>query len=320
MQVIIIVIMMNMQQSIPANLDEIRAFVAIATSRSLVAAGKMLGRDPAMMSRRLKALEARLGVRLAERTTRLVTLTEAGEAYLARVSPVLLELDAADREAATFGNGEPNGHLRISLPGSFGRMWFGPIISGFLAEHPRVTVEADATNRFVDLIGERYDLAIRLGELPDSRLVARKLADRRRLLCASPAYLARAGTPQSPQDLVRHDCLCFTGRTDPYRWSFRKADGSVTNMIVSARLASTEADILVDAAIAGLGILHTTDWYVGTAIREGRLVEVLADWPLADRGAVYVMTPASMGTPSKTRAFSNWTRTRLINPPWALPR
>jgi DNA-binding transcriptional LysR family regulator len=212
----------------------------------------MLGKDPAMMSRRLKSLEARLGVRLAERTTRRVELTEAGQAYLARVGPILLDLEAADREAAAFGDGEPNGHLRISLPGSFGRRWFGPIIAEFLAQHPRVTIEADAVNRFVDLIGERYDLAIRLGALPDSRLVARKVADRRRLLCASPDYLARHGTPQSPQDLARHDCLCFTERRDPYRWSFQAPEGGAVSATVSARLASTEADILVDAAIAGL--------------------------------------------------------------------
>lgn len=305
-----------MQQYPLADLEEVRAFVAIANSRSLVSAGKMLGKDPAMMSRRLKALEARLGVRLAERTTRRVELTEAGEAYLARVGPILLELDTADREAAAFGNGEPSGHLRISLPGSFGRMWLGPLIAEFLAEHPRVTIEADAVNRFVDLIAERYDIAIRLGELPDSRLVARKVADRRRLLCASPTYLARNGAPQSPQDLARHDCLCFAGRPDPYRWSFRKPEGSVVSMTVSARLASTEADILVDAAIAGLGVLHTTDWYVASAIADGRLVEVLPDWPLADRGAVYVVTPAATGIPSKTRAFSNWIRKRLADPPW----
>lgn len=306
-----------MQQSTLSDLNEIRAFVALADTGSFVAAGRTLDKDPAMISRRLQALETRLGVRLAERTTRRVELTEAGLAYLARVRPLLFDLELADREAAAFAHGEPSGHLRISIPGNFGRMWLGPVIVDFLVAHPQVTIEADATNRFVDIVGERYDLAIRLGTLPDSRLIARKVAERRRLLCASPDYLAKRGHPRSPADLAGHACLCFTGRQDPYRWVFASGGKGPASVTVSSPLAGTDAELLVDAAVAGLGILHTTDWYVGQELATGRLVEVLPDWPLADRGAVYVVTPAAAGTPSKTRAFSDWVAQKVAIPPWS---
>lgn len=308
-----------MQQSNLSDLNEVRAFVALADTGSFVAAGRYLDKDPAMISRRLQALEGRLGVRLAERTTRRVELTEAGLAYLARVRPLIIDLDLADREAAAFADGEPTGHLRISIPGNFGRRWIGPMIVDFLVAHPQVTIEADATNRFVDLVGERYDLAIRLGTLPDSRLIARKVAERRRLLVASPDYLARRGAPATPADLAGHACLCFTGRADSYRWVFAGGSKGPTSITVSPLLAGTDGEMLADAALAGLGIVHTTEWYVSHELASGKLVEVLPDWPIADRGAVYVVTPAAAGTPSKTRAFADWIAKRAANPPWAKP-
>ncbi|MEP0248401.1 MAG: LysR family transcriptional regulator, partial [Roseobacter sp.] len=171
------------------DLDTIEAFVALADAGSFALAGQRVGRDPTIISRRVQALEARLGVRLAERSTRRVTLTEAGRAYLERLRPLLRELAAADREASAFAEGAPRGNLRLSLPTSFGRMWLSPLIAEFLKAHPQVTIEAELSNRFVDIIGEQFDLAVRLGVLPDSRLVARRLFPRYRLLCASPDYL-----------------------------------------------------------------------------------------------------------------------------------
>lgn len=306
-----------MQQSSASDLNEIRAFVALAETGTFVAAGRLLNKDPAIISRRLQSLEARLGVRLVERTTRRVALTEAGLAYLARVRPLLIDLDNADREASAFARGEPSGHLRISIPGNFGRLWLGPLIVDFLSAHPRVSIEADATNRVVDLVGERYDLAIRLGVLADSRLIARKVAERRRLLCASPGYLARHGKPNTPSDLAEHACLSFTGRHDPYRWTFAPPHRAPLSINVSGPLAGADAELLVDAAVAGLGILHTTDWYVGQELATGRLEEVLPEWPLADRGAVYVVTPAAAGMPTKTRAFSDWIAAKVAVPPWS---
>jgi len=303
------------------NFDELRAFLALARTGSFVAAGRELRRDPAVVTRRLHALETRLGIRLVERTTRRVALTEAGQAYLLRVAPLVEDLQAAQEEVAGFGAGEARGHLRITLPASFGRMWIAPIMIDFLKAHPDVTIEANADNRFVDLIAERYDLAIRLGELPDSRLVARKVAGRRRLMCASPAYLGTHAAILVPQDLARHDCLCNSARVTPEQWRFERADGhkpggAVQTVTVTPRMASGDSELLVKAALSGLGVMHTSDWYVGHHLASGELVEVLPDWPLADKGAVYIVTPAAAGTPGKTRAFSDWVAARLAPPPW----
>lgn len=307
-----------MQQSFFSNLNELAAFVALADTGSFAAAGRQLGRDSTAISRRLSAMEARMGIRLAERSTRKVVLTEAGRSYLERIRPLLYELQAAGGEAAAFADGEARGHLRVTLPGNFGRLWLTPLILEFLRAHPRVTVEVDTSNRFVDLIGERFDLAIRLGELPDSRLVARKVAERRRLICASPAFIARHPTIRIPQDLTNVPCLCFTGRHDPYKWSFSKPNRGASGVAVTGPLASDDAELLVEAAVSGMGVLYTSDWYASRELAAGRLVEILPEWTVLDRGAVYVVTPAAAGTPSKTRAFSDWIAERLKPPPWAV--
>jgi DNA-binding transcriptional LysR family regulator len=306
----------KMQQSLLSDLNEIVAFVALADTGSFAAAGRQLERDPTIVSRRLNAMEARLGIRLTERSTRKVVLTEAGMAYLARVRPLLGDLQAAGSEAAAFADGEPRGHLRISLPGNFARIWLAPLIVEFLSEHPHVSIEARFDLRFVDLIGERIDLAIRLGELADSRLVARKVAQRRKVVCASPAFLAQHGPIDSPGHLAALPCLFGGSGNRPDRWQFVHADGRRDEVTVTPRLVSNDAELLADAATNGLGVLYGTDWYVSHEIAAGRLVEVLPEWTQAEAGGVYVVTPAASGTPSKTRAFSDWIAARLATPPW----
>ena len=287
-----------MQQS--SKLADIRAFAALAATGSFAAAGKQLGRDPTVVSRSVQALEGRLGVRLAERTTRVVTLTEAGAIYAARVRAVLHELDTADQEAAAFGQGEPQGHLRVALPGSFARGWLAAGNTGFQPAHPRVTLDAHYSNLLVDFIAEGYDLAVRLAELSDSRLVARKVASRRRLVCASPAYLARKPALSNPRELAEHECLCFTGRDSPFPWSFLDPAGARHSLAVRARIASDEADLLVEAALAGLGLFYTTDWHVGPLLRDGRLVEVMTGWTRAASISSPAPPPAS---PTRPEAF-----------------
>lgn len=306
----------SVQQSILSDLNELIAFVALADCGSFAAAGRFLERDPTVVSRRLSALETRLGVRLAERSTRRVALTEAGRIYLERVRPLLVDLQAADREAVSLAGGEARGHLRVSLPGSFGQLWLGPLIVDFLRAHPRVSIEADTTNRYVDLIGEGFDLAVRLGELPDSQLVARRVGERRRLICASPGFVAAHAPIRSPRDLQDLPCLCYTGRRQPYRWDFARADGTALGVTVRGPLASDSAELLTQAALAGLGVLFTSDWYVTRELSAGRLIELIPDWTIRDRGALYVVTPALDGMPSKTRAFSDWMASRLVSPPW----
>lgn len=305
-----------MQQS--ADLNEIRAFVALAESGSFAGAAKVVGRDPTVVSRRLSALETRLGIRLVERTTRRIELTEAGKAYLTRVRSLLDELDAADREATSHALGSPRGHLRVSLPGSFAKLWLGPTITSFAHAFPDIYLELSYTNRFVDLIGERFDVAVRLADLPDSRIVARKIGARRRLLCASPEYLNRTPAIVEPCHLADHQTLVFSGRMDPFKWVLRNGSGETRSVLVSPRIASDDADVLVDAACAGLGVMLTTDWHVGMAINAGKLLEVLPEWPVVDTGAIYIVMPANGGVPSKTRAFSDWVATSLAHSPWRI--
>ena len=316
--------MQRMQQSMLAAetpvFAELATFVAIAEALSFTRAAKRLGRNATVVSKRLAALEARLGVRLVERTTRRVALTEAGHGYLLRAREILRALEDADQEAAAHAHGEPRGHLRVALPGLFGRMWLAPLLGEFLAAHPQVTIEAELSNRFVDLIGERFDLAVRMGKLEDSRLVARRIATRERLLVAAPDYLARRGAPAAPADLAAHECLIFTGLPEPTRWSLVNRAGRTQRVVVRGALACDEAEVLLDAALAGRGILLGTDWLVWPQVREGALVRVLPRWNVVDEGAIYVVTPSASGNASKTRAFSRFVASRLAGPPWRVAR
>ena len=297
-------------------LAEMVAFVAVADQLSFSRASEQSGRDATFLSRRVRAVEVRLGVRRLERTTRTVALTEAGRRYLERARAILDAIDEADREAGALATGEPRGHLRLALPGSFGRIWLAPLVAEFLVAYPKVTIEAEFSNRFVDLIGEGFDLAVRLGELGDSRLIARRICDRRRLLCASPAYLERAGTPQQPEDLSDHACLVFSGIERGPIWDMTNASGTRKRVTASGPYVADDAEALVEAAAAGLGILLATDWLVAQAVRDGRLVLVLADWQIVDEGAVYIVTPSGSGAATKTRAFSDWIVAHLSRPPW----
>jgi DNA-binding transcriptional LysR family regulator len=305
-----------MQQSADHfDLADLNAFIALAETGSFAAASKRLLRDPTAVSRRVSALEARLGVRLAERSTRHVHLTEAGRGFLERVGPILADLRAAEAETASLSQGEPRGHIRVALPSAFGRLWIAPAIPEFLKQYPAVTVEARLSNDYVDVVGEGFDLAVRLGALPDSRLVARKVATRRRLLCASPDYLERRGEPGEPDELVAHDCLRFTGKQNPFVWEFVK-NGREAAVPITGPLESDDPEVLLAGGLGGLGIVFATDWLVGRAVSEGRLVRLLSDWQLHDEGAVYLVMPSRSGLPSKTRAFADWLAAYLDGEPW----
>lgn len=303
-----------MQQS--PDISDIEALVALAEAGSFALAARRIGKDPTIISRRVRALEDALGVRLAERNTRRVTITEAGRAYLDLVQPLLRELASAHREVASYGSGEPRGNLRVSLPTSFGRMWLSPLIAAFLRDHPGVTIEAECSNRYVDIIGEQFDLAVRLGVLPDSRLIARKLCPRRRLVCASPSYLEANGSPAEPGDLTQRACLRFTDKVNPGVWEFLDRNGKLISVPVSGPLACDDAEVLIDSAVDGLGLMYATDWIVSRQLESGALVRVLEGWTIPDEGAIYVMIPSGEGVPTKTRALSDWLARHLAQPPW----
>ena len=308
-----------MQQLSPLpDIESLTAFVAVAEDGSFNAAGRRLHRDATVVSRRVQNLEQRLGVRLLERSTRSVALTEAGEIYLQRIRPLLQGLMTAGQETERFSNGEPQGRLRLALPGSFGRMWLMPLLVEFRAAYRGVTLDVAFSNRFVDLIGEGFDLAVRLGVLPDSRLVSRKLADRKRMIVASTSYLQRHAAPPTPNDLAGHDCLIFSGKPNPYLWEFIVPSGEQLSVPVSGPFISDDAEALVLAAISGHGLLYATDWLVGRELADGRLVRILEDYPVPDEGGVYVVHPSTQLVPNKTRAFADWITDRFSKSlPWS---
>ncbi|WP_205417477.1 LysR family transcriptional regulator [Trinickia diaoshuihuensis] len=304
----------------PNEVAEIAAFAAVAEQGSFTKAAAVLGRDATVLSRRVQSLEQRLGVRLLTRTTRHLALTEAGSAFLARAKTIQAALTEAREEAATLGGGEPRGTLRLALPGTFGRMWIAPYLPDFLAAYPHVRVDASYSNRFVDLVAEGFDAAVRLAELADSRLVARRIAPRRRLLCASPCFLQRRGAPSRPEDLQRLPCLGFTGLASHLNWTFSNARGESVTVRADGPLVSDDAQGLVHAAERGLGIMLCTDWLVGRELAEGTLVPVLTEWLPRDEGAIYTVVPSNRLLPAKTRAFIDWIAARYSPiAPWRGP-
>jgi DNA-binding transcriptional LysR family regulator len=306
-----------MQETGGPRLEQIEAFAAVAEHGGFAAAAKVLGRDPSIVSRRVSALEARLGVRLLARTTRRVVLTEAGAAYLSRVQAILAELASVDIEAAE-GAAQPRGLLRVALPATFSRLWVTPWLPHFFSVYPGLRVELLHGDRFVHLVAEGIDVAVRIGALEDSSLLVRRLAPVKIVLCASPDYLARHGAPETPHDLQRHACL---GLTIPHLWpdwSLRRGDERTTVRVDGALLTDDGATMVL-ACLHGAGIMLASDWAVGHELAAGRLVQVLPEWEYDRQSAVHIVLPPGRFVPAKSRAFVE----RLVaeftpKPPWQL--
>lgn len=300
-----------------AQLEEIEAFAAVVENGSFAAAARRLGRDASVLSRRITALETRLGVRLLARTTRHVSPTEVGAGYLPRIQAILAEWALADAEASR-GAAMPRGMLRLALPAAFGRMWIAPLLPGFLMAHPEIQIDAQYNDRYVDITGERVDAAVRIGTLPPSGLIARRLARFSRLLCASPAYLSRCGTPVVPQDLARHACLGFTRHRFWPNWPLRRGAERV-DVHVKGPLVSDDGEALAIAAMGGAGIMLTSEWLVRRQLVDGALARVLPDWSVEndDADAVNAVLPSGRLVPAKTRAFVEWIATAFTPVPWS---
>ena len=258
--------------------DELATLLALHEQGSFAAAGRQLERHPTVLSKRLSALEARLGIRLVERSTRQLRFTDEGERLVAKVREANRLIAEAEQEAAE-GAATVRGRLRLALPAAMGRRWLSGMLADFVLAYPQVTVEAEYADRFVDLIGEGFDAAIRIGELVDNRLVARKLCDHRRILCASPEYLARHGVPVQPEQLNDHNCLCFSGLRSFPEWRLMSGERQV-NVKVAGSLRSNDNEALLEAARRGVGILAGGDWLMGEDLASGRLVRVLPQWQL----------------------------------------
>lgn len=257
-----------------ARFKQIETFVAVAAKGSLSAAAQAEGVAPAMIGRRLDALEERLGVKLFVRTTRKLTLTFEGSAFLEDCQRILRELYNAEASVSA-GGVKASGHLRVSAPAGFGRKHVVPLVPLFASAHPDVTVTLDLSDRLVDLVNEGFDCAIRLGELPDSSLVSLRLGENRRVCVAAPGYLERHGAPATLDDLARHNCLALAANANQQRaWSFMR-DGEVVSIKVSGTMECSDGAVLHEWCLAGYGLAWRSWWEVGADIAAGRLLCVL---------------------------------------------
>ena len=250
------------------------AFVAVCETHSLTAAARRMGVSASVMSRQIAALEARLGARLLYRTTRSISLTDAGDRYLERARRILADLDEAEL-AAQSERTEPRGRLSVTAPLIFGRLHVAPVLARLVERHQDVTVELNLSDRFVNLVEEGHDLAIRIGHLPDSQLIARRFGETRRAVVASPSYLAKAGTPLHPADLATFATIAFMPAAPPFDWHFVEA-GADLRIRLDPRFVTNGGDTAIALALDGIGIARVLYYQVREAIAEGRLVEVLA--------------------------------------------
>ena len=289
-------------------LNEIAAFVEVARQRSFVRAAAQLHVNVSAVSRAVAALETRLGVRLLQRSTRVVGLTEAGRAHATRCEALLTEL--ADAEAAvTERHSALRGALRISVPSGFGLTHLIPLLPDFLHQHPQLSLELGMSNRFVDLIEEGFDLAIRVGTLRDSRLAARQLGSNRRVLIASPDYLRRHPMPRHPRELAAHACLILDIGTAPDTWALvnRSARHEVR---VTGPLRSNHVLAIRTACCGGLGIALLPRFAVLDELASGALIPVLPKWTTAEQG-IYAVYPSNRLIPAKVRALVDFLVERL---------
>jgi DNA-binding transcriptional LysR family regulator len=280
-------------------LAAMRLFVRVARKGSFSAAARELKLPQPTASRAIATLEREIGATLFVRTTRAVALTEAGAEYLARIEPLLAGLDEA--EHAVRGTGELRGLLRVGLSSSFALRLVVPALPRFLAQHPELRVDFQIDDRPQNLVAEGVDLVVRFGELPDSTLLARKIAAWPRLLAASPAYLARRGVPKTPADLAEHDVIAGPART-ALAWSFKK-DGKTVSVRVDGRFRSTMTEIIVAAATAGLGIITISAEALKKELGDGTLVPVLPDW---DMGTVELHALFATAATPAARAFASF--------------
>ena len=278
-------------------LGDLDIFARIVAARSMSAAGRDLGLSPAVISKRMRRLEERLGVRLLQRTTRQLALTEAGKGFHERVVAILAAVEEAEAWASS-GAAEARGLLRVSAPTSFGRMHIAPHVKRFLDAEPHVSVELALSDGFVDVVGEGFDLAIRIADLSDSSLIAKKLAPNHRLLVATPGYLAAHGTPATLADLAAHTLLVH-GTPE---WRLEGPDGPETVRIASP-LRTNSSEVVREAVIAGAGIALRSTWDVGPELQTGALVRDLPAWRSSSRVAIHAVYPSRRHLEQKTRAF-----------------
>jgi DNA-binding transcriptional LysR family regulator len=291
-----------------ARMEDVAVFIEVADRGSFAQAARRLARSPAAVTRAVAELEARLGVRLLTRTTRAVSLTDAGQRFLAGAKRVLADLDEIERAAAGEGTA-PRGELRVTAPILFGRLHLLPIVIEFLRRFPDVSVALSLLDRPVDLVDEGLDIALRIGALAESSLVATRAGAVRRIVVASPAYLSRHGRPQAPADLTAHAVVAFSGIAGIERWTFRQDDREL-NATITPRLVVNTAEAALDAARADFGITRVLSYQAADDIVRGSLLRLLAGYE-GDELPIHLIYPGGRHPPPKLRAFLDFTMPRL---------
>lgn len=295
-----------------SQLIESEAFLRVVESGSFTAAARRLGITKSYASKLVARLEDRLRVRLLQRSTRRLVLTEAGRAYFDGASEAMRAFQQAEAEATELQT-VPHGRLRINLPDAFAVSYLAAPLAAFKSRHPELTIEAVLTDRKVDLLAEGFDVAVRIGDLSDGSLIVRKLASVDRMIAASPDYLHCHGIPSAPEDLAKHHCLLYAYHAVPTTWRLR-SEGREVGIEVAGTLVSNHAGMLVEAARQHLGLVLSPVFFLATSLREGRLVRVLPAWsfPLS----ISAVFPNARHIPAKVRLFVDFLVAHFARPPW----
>lgn len=296
---------------------QLESFVAVATLGSLSAAARQEGVAPAMMGRRINALEARLGIKLLVRSTRSMSLTSEGSAFLEEAQRILRELNDVESRISQ-GSVRPSGHLRVSAPAGFGRRHIAPLLPAFAQAYPDVSISLDLSDRLVDLIEEGYDCAIRIGELEDSRIVGTRLADNKRVIVASPAYLQRHGMPRVPDDLLDHNCLSFGQQGNQAKGWLLRQNGQLRAIRVKGNLACSDGSVLHQWTLAGMGLAWRSLWEVQEDIGAGKLVTVLDEYAAPPNG-IFALMPERKHLPQRLRLFLDMLKSQYSDPSYWQP-
>lgn len=283
------------------SLEGLPVFVRAVREGSFSGAARALGLTPSAVSKQIGRLEDQLSVRLFNRTTRRLSLTEEGAAFFERASRILADLEDA-AAAVSSHRSVVRGRLRVTLPTAFGILHLLPVLPRFLDRHPELTVEIDLNDRFVNMIEEGFDLALRVGDLEDSSLIGRRLAANRRVMAAAPSYLAAHPAPQRPEDLKQHNCLVYTYRAQRYDWHLVDAAGQEHTITVGGNLETNNPMMLRGAALDGLGIVLSPLWLIGPDIKAGRLTCILPDYHWPD-SAIYAVYPPGRHLSARVRSF-----------------
>ena len=293
---------------------EMTAFVRAVETGGFSAAARDIGLTPSALSKLVTRLEDRLGARLLHRTTRRLQLTAEGEAFYARARPILKAMDEAEAEVAQ-ASASPRGLLRLHCGSAFGMHQLAPAIPRFQELHPEVEMDITISDQPLGPMEEGVDLAIRIGPLDESSMVARRICNLERVICASPAYLQRRGTPRTPDDLQQHNCLWITSLPALRRWPFDTDDG-IRVVHVGGNVAANNAETVLQLAVAGVGITRLTDVIVGDAIRSGELVPILSDWHHVEPVPLFATYPSGRNLSPKVRAMVDFLVAEFGGAPW----